>query len=696
MEKVLLEIFTEEIPALLQPYSRERIKFLMEQALREARFDGFSIEAYSSPKRLIVCIVDIEPRLPAKTTRIKGPSTKVSDKIFKKFLASNHIQAKNCFKEQSSKGEFWFFEKFEPTVRLEKLFPAIVLQIIRDFKWPRSMLWGDNTIGWSRPIRRGLALLGNNPICFIIDLKKNEVITNSTAIDAHNKKSNNLITFDNKTELSDDNETVINNLDEYKEILTNNNIIFNQAERKAMIKSAIEKKTLEFANKKGIELAVKIDEKLLDEVTGLVTYPQTIVIEIEDELMDIPQEIIISFAQKHQKYFITNSRNKLAPYFVVICDGKKKTLSNQIKGFAAVLKARLADGKFFYDSDLARPLSDYDLTNMNFYEGLGTMADKVERLKRLCRYLSQLLDKNNTDLATACETAAEYCKHDLLSTTVGEFPNLQGLLGSYILKHNGFNPNVVNALATYYQPLGPNDNIPPKPVAQILAIADKIDNIVGMHIKNVKATGSGDKFGLRRAAFGVIRILSQRSIPVSLKSLVEKSYEAYKINSDLSLAEVHQLSEKLFSERIAYNLKQDRVAHKIIESLKARYYSDELHYIIKLAHKLNELLATSQFKEILGTYKRAFNLTKGQAVIKNVPSAFNSKEEESLYTSLNQSGWEFDNNIKLIVENSKKINNFIDSNEINHPDNKTKQGRLFLLSHFCNILNKVTNFDSLL
>ena len=695
MEKVLLEIFTEEIPALLQPYSRERIKLLMQQKLNQLGFNNFSINVYSSPNRLTVYILNIESHLPSKTNRIKGPSTNVSEEIFKKFLESNNIQAKNCFKESSPKGEFWFFEKFEPAIKLKKLFPKIVLQIIRDFKWPKSMLWGNNNIGWIRPIRGGLALLGNDPIRFIIDLNKNEVITDEKALDSYKKLSNNLIMFDNKMNFKNENAIVTRNFDDYKTILKENDIIFDNDERKSMIKTDIKNKVLNFAKKKDLELKATIDEKLLDEVTGIITYPQAIIIEIEAKLMDIPQDIIRSSAEKHQKYFTIKSKDKLSPYFVVVCDGRKEDITKQTKGFAAILKARLADGKFFYENDLERPLNDYNLANMNFYDGLGNMADKVIRLKKLSRYLSQLFDKDNKELISDSETAAEYCKHDLFSATVGEFPNLQGLLGSYCLKHNGFNDNIVDALATYYQPLGPNDDIPKKPVSCILAIADKIDNIVGMHIKNIKATGSGDKFGLRRSAFGIIRILNQCAIPVSIESLVKKSYEIYDIDSELSLVEVHDLSKKLFLERIAYSLKQGGIEHKIIEALKSHFYNDELYYVIEVAHKLDELKKTLSFKEILSAYKRAFNLIKGYSPFPK-PPCFENKIEQELYKSLNQNVSEFDKNIEIIAENSKKINKFIDENEIHRSDEKIKQERLFLLQHFCSIVNKIANFDELI
>ena len=504
MADLLIELFSEEIPARMQAGAARDLARLMTDALKGAGLTFDAVETATTPRRLALNITGLPVKTPDIREERKGPNTSAPEKAMEGFLRSVGLNRDQCDVREIKGKEFLFAVIEKPGRATAEVVSEALEATIRNFPWPKSQRWGSGTLRWVRPLRNILCLFDGS----IVDV----------TVDGHTANDK---TFGHRfmapawfsvTDFAD-----------YKEKLRAHNVIVSPAERM----DAIEKAVRSLCADKGLEWIE--DKGLLAEVAGLVEWPVPLIGDFDPAFLEVPEEVLILTMKKDQKYFTLRDpkSGKLAPHFITIsnieaADGGKIVAA----GNAKVITARLADAKFFWEQDLKKRLEDNlpALEDIVFHIKLGKVSDRVARMKRLAGELSQYID--GCDRAEA-ERAAELAKADLVSSMVYEFPEVQGVMGRYYALEQGENAAVADAVRDHYAPAGPNDDCPSAPVSIAVALAEKIDTLVGFFGVDEKPTGSKDPYALRRAALGIIRLITENGVRVSLVEILSKSVDGY-------------------------------------------------------------------------------------------------------------------------------------------------------------------------
>ena len=595
MPDLLLELFSEEIPARMQARAAEDMRKLVTDRLVDAGLVYEGAKAFATPRRLALTVHGIPLRQPDLKEERKGPKVGAPEQAIAGFLRAAGLTSIDQAKVQSDKrGDFYVAvteKKGRPAI---DVIAEIVPEVVRAFPWPKSMRWGSGRLNWVRPLHSIVATFGPETeepeiVPFTID-----------GIAAGNQTRGHR--FMAPTAFT------VRHFDDYAAKLQDAKVVLDPARRAEMIST--DAKNLAFAQ--GFELVE--DEGLLAEVSGLVEWPVVLMGAFDRAFLSIPNEVIRATIRNNQKCFVLRDPQtaKLVNKFILVAneeasdDGKAIVAGNE-----RVIRARLSDAKFFYETDLKTRLEVRlpKFEQIVFHEKLGTQEQRISRIVALAGQLAPLV---GADVAKA-ERAAQLCKADLLTEVVGEFPELQGLMGRYYAEAQNEDEAIAHACEDHYKPKGPDDLVPSDPISVAVALADKIDTLVGFWAIDEKPTGSKDPYALRRAALGVIRIILDNNLPLAPRGVVEWHFEHQFKKQYLDVASAIDNLMVFFEDRLTVQLRDQRARHDLVDSVLSNASLVEGHrltLIVCRIEALGKFLDTDDGKNLLAGVKRASNIIR--------------------------------------------------------------------------------------
>ena len=683
MSEFFLELFSEEIPSSLQKNLREDLLDSFNKLFNEKFVSFKKSSSYSTPNRMILVFEGLPKQVVLKSEEIKGPNINAPEIALEGFIRSNDISKKDLFKKKIDKGEFYFFKTKPTKLNTHELLEESIPLILQKIQWKKSMRWGEFDLNWGRPLKSILAIFDRKKLTFSF----HHLVSSDT-------------TFVDK-EFEDNKKTFIDFKD-YVNFFKKVNIVIDHKQRKNLI----EKKFNEISNKKNIK--IENNSKLLDEVVDLTDQPNVIVCEFDRKFLNIPKEILIITMQYHQKYFPTfDQKGNITNEFLVITNKQDK------KGFIKlgnerVVEARLSDAEFFWEKDKSQNLVKKvsKLKSMNYFEGLGTYFDKVQRMRKLGGMLSDelLISKEKVELS------ASICKVDLVSELVGEFPELQGIMGGYFANEQGFEKEISLAISEQYLPIGLNSKVPKKPYSIALSLADKIDTLVGFFGINQKPTSSKDPFALRRLALGIIKIIIENKKDFKIRDLISYSSSLY---MDQGFKFGNEFLQKELSDflmdRLKFYMKEEKIRHDIIQASTNYNSLDKLVIIFGKAKSLNKIINKQNGIDLISSYKRASNildseLDKLSVELSNTtdPGIFKTELEKNLFKKINElrkyflsinKDENFEQSLANLAEAKKVIFDFFDNVIVNEDDQTIKKNRLELIQMLCKTFDNYVNFS---
>lgn len=693
MAEFLLELFSEEIPARMQARAAEDLKRLVTDKLKDARLAFAHVEAHVTPRRLALVVDGLPLKQPDLSEERKGPRVGSPDQAIQGFLKSVGLASLDrCEKRVVGTAEFWFAARKVAGRKSAEVLAEIVGAAIRELPWPKSQRWGSTSFRYVRPLHGVLALFDGKPLKGALDLGGAKLV------------------FGNVTRghrFLAPKPFAVKNFADYKKKLYAAKVELDREKRKSIIAVKVAK----LAAKE--KLAVKDDPALLEEVCGLVEWPTPLIGSIDAHFMALPREVLTTTMRANQKYFALETKDgKLAPRFVLVSNMAAKDGGRAIvAGNERVLRARLSDAKFFWDQDRKIRLDARvpKLKERVFYAGLGTLEDKVGRLQSLAADLVPYIPGADAVLA---RRAAFLCKADLVSGMVGEFPELQGIMGRYYALHEGENAAVTDAIAEHYAPLGPNDRCPTAPMSIAVALADKIDTLVGFWSIGEKPTGSKDPYALRRAALGAIRLIVENSLHLPLRESFRTAQECY-AHQHLGKVDVLTAADLLnfIVDRLKVHLREKGVRHDLVTAVMALGGEDDLVRLLARVDALTRFLESEAGANLLIAYKRASNILRIEEKKDNrsydgaaAPELLAEAAERMLYAGLGRAGDAIKNRLALkdfsgamqeLAVLRPAVDAFFDKVTVNSDDAKLRENRLRLLSGIRAALGGVADFSKI-
>ncbi|APE28723.1 glycine--tRNA ligase subunit beta [Aurantiacibacter gangjinensis] len=609
MSDFLLELRSEEIPARMQAGARAELEKLFRREMDAAGVAVGDITVWSTPRRLALIARGLPDATEAVSEEAKGPPVGAPDQAVDGFCRKMGVD-RGDLETRDVKGRATYFAvKNVPGRRIDNIVHGVIQTIVHQMPWPKSMRWGGDSIysqslSWVRPLSGIVALVGDRKVNGSIDLLPG--IAGGAKLDISNT------TRGHRFHHSGD--ITIGNAADYAMKLRAAHVIVDHEERAAIIRDGAAKA----ATDAGLSLVE--DEGLVVENAGLTEWPVPLLGRFEEDFLDVPAEVIQLTARVNQKYFVCeDSAGKLANAFICTANIEAEDGGSAIvDGNRKVLAARLADARFFWEQDRKKTLADHaeGLARITFHEKLGTVADKVERVAKLARWLvEEGIVKGAAPEET--EQAARLAKADLVTEMVGEFPELQGLMGGYYARAEGLPGEVADAIRDHYKPVGQGDEVPTAPVTVAVSLADKLDTLVSFFAIDEKPTGSKDPFALRRAALSIIRLLEANSLRISLISahveLVEASPFLSEEKSSPSTGSGRAEREGLldfFADRLKVQQREAGVRHDLIDAVFALGGEDDLVRLLARVHALQSFMETENGTNLLAGYKRASNILK--------------------------------------------------------------------------------------
>ncbi len=725
MLEFLLELFSEEMPARFQKQAAEDLVKLFTEGLTEQGLSFQSIKSFVTPRRMGLVIDGLPMESFAQQEERKGPKVGAPEVAINGFLKGAGLASLDeCKQVETPKGNFWVASIEIPARKTEEILADILRDALLGFPWKKSQNWGEGTFKWVRPLRSIIALfdekilpyylyLGNGdsgiPASLrhineeISDEEKGAIVKISNVTQGHRFLSAGIITVQNYTD--------------YAAKLRDAKVLIDREERKKKI-NEISHSIL--SEKK---LSLKEDIALLEEVSGLVEWPVQLIGYIDQEFMEIPPEVLITTMRNNQKYFsVVNNNGVMQPEFVITSNLETEDKGQAIiAGNERVLRARFSDAKFFWDLDKQRTLESRLplLSSVVFHARLGSMTEKMHRLESLSAEIASILSTKQEayGLQTEMQRAARLAKADLVTDMVGEFPELQGIMGAYYARHDGEADSVVNAIKGHYSPLGPNDQCPSAPVSVVVALADKIDILVGFFAIDEKPTGSKDPYALRRAALGILRIIIENNLRFNFQDILRCGYAAYKRHSN-NASEHFAPEDKLindlclfFSDRLKAMLRDKGIRHDVVESILANGISDITQQMLKL-DALNQALQTEDGNAVVALYNRASNIlrieekkdAKSYSTIPLNEDLLVEPEERNLQKSISKIlpqiktaifAERYQEAMDSLLGLRADINSFFDKTTINADDPSIRVNRLILLSQVRDVIHEISDFSLL-
>ena len=685
MSEFFLELFSEEIPSRLQINARNELTQIFKKFFddNEIIVKG-KINTYSTPNRLIVHINKISKDVIKKAEEIRGPNINAPEKALEGFLKSNKISKEKVFKKSTEKGIFYFYNKPSQKIKTYDLLKESIASLLLKISWKKSMKWGNHDLYWGRPLKSILALFDKK----IIEFKLNHLHSS------------------NKTFTDKDLEDDVKRFDDFKSYIKffkQKGVTIDQDKRKEFIIKEINKAT----NQKKIH--INVNEKLIDEIINIVEKPKILVCEFNKKFLEIPQEILIITMQHHQKYFPTfDSKNKITNNFIVVADCKDKKglvkLGNQ-----NVVDARLADAEFFWNRNKSQNLVKQvsRLKQINYFKGLGSYFDKIQRVRKLSGIISDelLISKEKIEIASSI------CKVDLMSDLVGEFPELQGVVGGYFAREQGFDEEISLAVSEHYLPSGIDSKVPKKPYSIALSLSDKIDSLVGFFGINLKPTSSKDPYALRRMAISLLRLIIENQKKIKLRDLINYSINLYKEqNYSFDSKLINDELGDFILDRLKNYLKEKNIRSDIIECSTNSYGIDDLLKIFNKSLNLNKNIKKDFGLDVIAIYKRSANILNSESKSKIEivgsadPGLFKNDYEKNLYKKIHAirkyfssigRDEDYDESLKTLSSAKIEVNEFFDNVIVNDQEEIIKKNRLELLKMLCKSFDNYFNFSKI-
>ena len=685
MAEFFLELFSEEIPPALQKNLRESLleefqKFFLEKSIKSKK--NFSL---STPNRLIIVFEGLDKQIKILSKEIKGPNTNAPEQALEGFMRSNKIEKKDLFKSQTEKGEFYFYKTQSKSLKTDDLLKQIVPKLLEKYQWKRSMRWGEYNLNWGRPLKSILSVFENKVINF----------------DFHHISSSNSTYVDKDFE---EKKKIFKNFKSYEKYFKKQGTLINQDKRKEIIKKEFSR----ILDKR--KLTIEENPKLLDEVTNLVDNPNILICSFDKKFLSIPKEILTLTMQSHQKYFPTfDNKGKITNEFLIVAN--KKDQKGLIKiGNQRVVEARLSDAEFFWNKDKAQNLVKKvsELKFMNFFNGLGTYFDKVQRMRKLGGMISDelLISKEKVELS------ASICKTDLTSDLVGEFPELQGVMGGYFSMHQGFDKDISLAITEQYLPIGLDSKIPKKPFSVALSVTDKIDTLVGFFGINEKPTSSKDPFALRRVALGIIRTIIENKKDLKVNDLLNYSSSLYQDQGhSFSNKDLQKELYTFLKDRFKYFMKEKQIRFDIIDATISSFSLNKLFSSFKRAKSLNKIISNQEGIDITSSYKRASNILDSEMKSNKIqinnttdPGIFKTDFEKNLYKKISEirkyylsvnNDENYEESLSILASAKKEIFEFFDNVKVNEDNETLRKNRLELINMLCKTFQNFINFNLL-
>lgn len=705
MSELLLELFSEEIPARMQAKAADDLRRLIVEGLKARGLETGEARGYSTPRRLTLVIEKVPAKSPAISEEKKGPRVGAPEQALQGFLKSaglSSIADAEVVKDEK-KGDFYVAKIEKPGRDTGDIVAETVVEVMGKFPWPKSMRWGSGTFQWVRPLQSIICLLGGKVVPF-------EIAGIASGAETRGHRFLGPETFK------------VKDFADYDSKLEKHHVILDPAKRAARI--ADEARALA----KGAKLELVEDEALLNENAGLTEWPVVLMGSFDKDFLSVPGECLTTSMKTHQKCFSLRDpkSKKLANRFLLVSNLIAKDGGVEIiGGNEKVIRARLSDAKFFWDQDLKKPLDEMasQLSGITFHEKLGSQKDRVERISELAFQIAGAVDANPED----ARRAAQLAKADLVSGMVGEFPELQGLMGRYYAEHAGAKADIARAIELHYKPKGPTDTVPHEEqgdsVAIAVALADKLDTLVGFWAINEKPTGSGDPYQLRRAALGVIRIVIENDLRLPLtgasdaaKTLVNSAMRAPVLcaMTDWNGQKVDAVTLDLlsfFADRLKVFLKDQGKRHDLIDAVFSLGGQDDLALIVKRVEALDAFLKTDDGANLLAGVKRAANILsieekkdkKSYAGTYEV-GLLKDKEETALAAKIEEVKQDtvaainvenFAGAMRALAELRAPVDAFFDKTLVNADDPKIRENRLKLLSEIRAATLTVADFSKI-
>ncbi|MDO8398195.1 MAG: glycine--tRNA ligase subunit beta [Bradyrhizobium sp.] len=624
MPDLLLELFSEEIPARMQAKAADDLRRMVTDKLVAEGLVYEGAKAFATPRRLTLTVHGIPARQSDLKEERKGPRVGGPDAAVQGFLKATGLKSLDEAKIQHDpkKGDFYIALIEKPGRATLDVLADILPVIIRTFSWPKQMRWGERSakpgaLSWVRPLHSIVATFG-------LETEQPEIV--KFAIDGIEAGQT---TFGHRFMAPD--AIAVRRFEDYEAKLLDARVVLDPQRRKDAILT--DAKQLAFAQ--GFELVE--DQVLLDEVSGLVEWPVVLMGSFDPEFLSIPGEVIRATIRNNQKCFVVSDpkTGKLTNKFILTAnieasDGGKAIIA----GNERVIRARLSDAKFFYETDLKTKLEDRlpKFENIVFHEKLGTQGERIKRIERLAAEIAPLVGAD----VEKTRRAARLAKADLLTEVVGEFPELQGLMGKYYALAQGEDASVAASSEEHYKPQGPTDRVPTDPVSVAVALADKLDTLVGFWAIDEKPTGSKDPYALRRAALGVIRIVLERRVKVSLRTVVEEHFKSSYTAISVDAPTQTDLLMSFFEDRLKVQLRDQKARHDLVDavlSAASLVQGQPLVSIVDRVEALGKFLDTDDGKNLLAGTKRAANILRIEE--KKDGRAYSGAADVALY-SLNE------------------------------------------------------------
>ena len=689
MPNLLIELFSEEIPARMQRRAAEDLKKLITNGMVDAGLTYAGAAAISTPRRLTLAVEDVLSESPTVREERKGPRVDAPEKAIEGFLRGAGLSKDQLEVRDEKKGQVYFATIEKPGRPAAAIIAEVLEHAIRNFPWPKSMRWGAGSLRWVRPLHSIICVLSD-------DVDATVVPVNIDGIESGNQTMGHRF-------MSSGAPITVSGFDDYAASLKKEHVILNPEERAQMIWQ--DATNIAFAS--GLEVVE--DAGLLAEVSGLVEWPVVLMGEIDQEFLELPPEVLQTSMREHQKFFsVRDTKSGKITRFITVANRETADQGATIlAGNQKVLSARLADAKFFWENDLRIAQNDgltawtARLENVTFHNKLGSQKDRIDRIVALAGDLSTATSAD----AGLAQQAAGIAKADLSSEMVYEFPELQGLMGRYYAEAAGVEQEVANACEQHWQPLGPSDDVPTEAVSATVALADKLDTLCGFWAIDEKPTGSKDPFALRRAALGIIRLVLENQIRLPLLNTAVEHMARFANVENASAVATDLLG--FFHDRLKVYLRDRGIRHDVIDACVAMDGNDDIALLAKRAEALSEFLASEDGENLVQGFRRANNILTQAEEKDGVEYSFGADvkfaqtdEERALFGALETQGPKIDAAMQAedfaaamgaMAALRAPVDAFFEAVQVNSDNEIVRRNRLNLLSQVRNTCARVAD-----
>ncbi len=687
MADLLIELVGEEIPARMQTMAAQHFATAVKTALDDLGVwtDAASIDGLCGPRHLAVYARGIAVSQPDRMIEKRGPRVDAPEAAIAGFVASAGVPREALIEEDTPKGRFFFARNHVTGADTKSLLGDVVTSILTEFPWPKSQRWGRGSFRWVRPLHRINILFDGDALAGSFDLGGGDALTFGTTSCGHYFESPGDISLEG-----------VGSVDDFKQRLALAHVIIDQSDRRAAI--------IDGARSLAKSVDCTVNEAQLggyiQDIAGLVESPTALLGQIEDRFMKLPPELLQATIATHQKYItLQDLSGNFSPYFIVVSNRQADPKRDQVimAGNQRVLRARLADAEFFWQQDQKQRLESYvaELQAVTFYEGLGDLHAKAVRLEKLATVLAPYIAGCDAQQAGRAGVLA---KADLVTGMVGEFPELQGIIGGYYARHDGEADSVASAIATHYRPQGPTDDVPETPTAKAVALADKIDTLVGFFGIGAKPTGSKDPFALRRAALGVIRIILDAELSLPLATLLQKAAENYQFDA------VDEDILPFIRDRLRVYLRDQNMRHDVVAAALADSSGDDLCRMADEARSLAGFLADGEGAGLMAGWRRVSSMLSAEE--KKAKKSFPATTDPALFNDIEQrlhtalaavpdSDVDFASKLTALGQLRLPIDAFFDGIVVNDDDPAIRLNRLGLLAVIREKMLMVADFSKI-